>query len=130
MTNHASVFALAGKFDAYPVAEEAISRATFSQAERMVLDIAWRETHRLHVFDNAPFRRVRQLLGLKEPLPFADPKLEALRQYAIRLARARQPIESDGMIDAGYSAQQVATLHIAFMGHKAAKAMRFAGQRA
>lgn len=116
MTNRLSSHSLVGTFDTYRSAGLAIATSAFTPVELTVMELAWRESHRSQAFDRSIFKAPRRWFGLKEPLPLADPKLEALRRYAIQLRRSSGVGDRDAgneMIEVGYTAEQVRAIHLA-----------------
>ncbi|WP_156428351.1 hypothetical protein [Novosphingobium sp. FSW06-99] len=90
----------------------------FSHVEHVILDIAGRESRDLQRRQGLLPRVSDFFLGRPDPMPLANEKLEALRQYAMRLYRYgvdKVPAATTAALNAaGYDAQQIALLHAAF----------------
>ncbi len=90
----------------------------FSPVEQAVLDIARREVAALKRRERPAFRVIDAILGRNDPLPMGSEKLEALRQYAMRLYRfgidGVPGASTTALIAAGYTADQIAILRTFF----------------
>lgn len=99
----------------------------FSRVEQRVLDIAWRDSRSVPLFDRPIFGTLRRLFGIAEPLPLADRRLEALRSYALRALRCAglvSPEDDAALIANGFSFEQVSALRVALnMRHVASARM-------
>ncbi len=116
MSRFTTLSPVADECDTNDVAEFALPGSVFSATELAVLDIAWRDSQVLRIFEVPFFERIRRLMGLYEPLPLANPKLEALRRFARLLARHDPAaIEAAETLAAeGYTPEQISVAQVAF----------------
>lgn len=96
-----------------------IGAPVFSHVEQVVLDIACREGSEQRRREGSLRSRLSDLvLGRPEPLPLANERLEALRQYVVRMYRhgvEKIPLAATAALNAaGYDADQITMLHMAF----------------
>lgn len=97
---------------------DGLALPAFSRTEQLVLDIAWREARQPVPADGRLARLLRRLFGERPPLPLGNPRLEALRQYAMWLRRlgagAVPAAMTAALAAAGYSADQISMLQMTF----------------
>ena len=116
MSRFTTLSPVADECDTNDVAELALPGSVFSAIELAVLDIAWSDSQALRIFEAPFFKRIRGLIGMNEPLPLANPKLEALRQFARLLAR-HDPAATEAaetLAAEGYTPEQIAVVEVAF----------------
>ena len=98
---------------------DALLAATqFSHTERVVLDIALRESRLPQPRDGWLARLSGRLFGARPQLPLGRERLEALRQYGMWLYRrgagAVPAAVTTALVAAGYTADQIAVLQMTF----------------
>ena len=84
--------------------------AGLSDLERRTLRLARRDPAASAVPPSRLGRRLRRLFGVNAPNPLADPRLEALRRYAVMLRHHTQALprtETERLRNAGFSERQI-----------------------
>ena len=91
--------------------------ALFSATERQVLDLAWREAHRLLMSKTWLGQWIDRLTPMAPSLPLANARLETLRQVAVSVGLGSNDAGDRQLADAGYGAAQIAMVRYLFGSH-------------
>ncbi len=91
--------------------------ALFSATERQVLDLAWRETHRLLMNKTWLGQWIDRLAPTAPSLPLANSRLETLRHVAVSIGLGKNDAGDRELADVGFGAAQIAMVHYLFETH-------------